>query len=399
MSEQQVNNADYVLFLCSWYPSRVDAFNGDFVQRHARAVATHCKVVVLYARKDSGIKKQQTELHYQFIEGVHEYIYYYPQRQFLDKLWSQWYYRQACQHFIERLFKEHGIPKLVHVNVLWKSAQWALYLYKKFKWPFVITEHSTEYLPNGADNFRKKEQLRKKITRKAFEKSVMLMPVSLRLGEAMQGLFGDKRMMVIPNVVDTKLFFPVEIAREQNIPFRLVHVSTMGFQKNIDGIVRVAKRLVEAGHNLLLEMIGPASEEIISKLSSNELLRSKIHFTGPISYEQVAAHLRQADGFFLFSRYENLPCVILEALCCGVPVISTDVGDINTVIDESNGKLILSEDEEALYQSLVHLIKGERKYDKQEIAQKAREKFSYSTVSQHYEEAYKTALGLIQPNL
>ena len=47
----------HVLFLCSWYPSRVDPLNGDFVQRHAEAVSTNHKVSVLHVISDKNLKK------------------------------------------------------------------------------------------------------------------------------------------------------------------------------------------------------------------------------------------------------------------------------------------------------------------------------------------------------
>ena len=41
-----------VLWLVSWYPSRLDSFTGDFIERHARAVSKYVKLTVLVILKD-----------------------------------------------------------------------------------------------------------------------------------------------------------------------------------------------------------------------------------------------------------------------------------------------------------------------------------------------------------
>ena len=115
-------------------------------------------------------------------------------------------------------------------------------------------------------------------------------------------------------------------------------------------------------------------------------------FTGLISYAEVASYLRKADALIMFSRYENLPCVILEALCCGLPVIASDVGGIREVINKENGILIASENENELLQSMNYLLDNLEKYDRESIASSAGEKFNYKTVAQQFTFAYQSVL-------
>jgi len=46
-------NKLHVLFLASWYPSRILKSNGDFIQRHAEAVALQHKVSVIHVKSDN----------------------------------------------------------------------------------------------------------------------------------------------------------------------------------------------------------------------------------------------------------------------------------------------------------------------------------------------------------
>jgi glycosyltransferase involved in cell wall biosynthesis len=92
---------------------------------------------------------------------------------------------------------------------------------------------------------------------------------------------------------------------------------------------------------------------------------------------------------------KNLPCVIIEALCCGLPVISTNVGGIPELIDESNGILIKNEDEDALLHSMQQLYLSYKNYDRHQIAETAQKNFSYQTVGEQIHDAYREMLSKI----
>ena len=389
---------NYVLKLCGWYPSKVDALSGDFVQRQAVAISGQCKTVVLFAQKDPLPNGSEIEVVFSGNGNLFEYIYYYPQKKWLDKLWSQWYYMRVLKLFLPILLKEHGPPSLIHVNIVWRAAIWGLYLQKKYNWPIVITEHSTEYQPNAIENIRHKGIFRKMITSKAFRRCRLFLPVSDQLAKTIEQLYGKRSYKVIPNVVDTSLFY-YQPKTDTTGPIRLLHISTMGYQKNIEGIISVLVQLPKTDAPFEVIMVGPASEKVKKLVHSDKLLTTKVTFTGSVSYKEVAALMQTADGLLLFSRYENLPCVILEALCCGVPVIATGVGGIPEVINNENGILVPEGDEPALLQALTKLINGDVVFDRPAIAKKAKDQFNYDTVGRSFIEAYTQVIPLSETGI
>ena len=103
--------------------------------------------------------------------------------------------------------------------------------------------------------------------------------------------------------------------------------------------------------------------------------------------------MQQSSALLMFSRYENQPCVILEALCCGLPVIATKVGGIPEIINESNGILVEPGNEIQLLNACLMLMKNNDRFNGMAISQQSRELFSYGAVGKQFADLYKKYTG------
>ena len=103
--------------------------------------------------------------------------------------------------------------------------------------------------------------------------------------------------------------------------------------------------------------------------------------------------MQRSSALLLFSRFENLPCVILEALCCGLPVISSHVGGVAEIIDESNGIFVESENIEQLTNAMQLIIDNYKNYDRVCIAKKAMQLFNYEAIGNQYCTVYTNILS------
>ncbi|MGY0408180.1 MAG: hypothetical protein ACWIPJ_07490, partial [Polaribacter sp.] len=65
----------HILFLCGWFPSRVFPTNGDFIERHAKAVARKHTVSILHIVSDKNLRKK-TEITTKKEENITTYIAY-----------------------------------------------------------------------------------------------------------------------------------------------------------------------------------------------------------------------------------------------------------------------------------------------------------------------------------
>ena len=110
---------------------------------------------------------------------------------------------------------------------------------------------------------------------------------------------------------------------------------------------------------------------------------------GELSYAEVAQEMKLSSALIMFSRYENQPCVIVEALCCGLPVISSSVGGIPEIINDANGMLVSSENENELIHAMKQMIQNYRQYNRKQMADDAAKKFSYGAVGKEITAVYK----------
>ncbi len=382
------------LWLTSWYPNKLDAMNGDFIQRHARAVSLFAKVTVLHAEPDFQ-HTMKGEVSSTAERNLKETVLYYPVSQsfsFLSKIITGIRYKRMMKAQVKKYIHENGLPDIVHVHVPMKAGIIALWLKKKYAIPFVVTEHWAIYNDEARDKFSGRNFIFKSYTKKILEKCNLFMPVSDHLGKAVNEIVTKVEYKAVPNVADAHLFFYKKKKEADNNIFTFIHVSTMKFQKNPRGIVHAFSLFAKENPLSKLIMVGENFEPVATYANELKIPSENVEFTGLLSYPEVAAKMQTADACILFSRFENLPCVIIEALCCGLPVISTDVGGISELINETNGILIKSDDENALLDSMQKLYSFNSNIDRENISAEAISKYNYETVGKEICEVYEKIL-------
>jgi hypothetical protein len=177
----------YILKLAGWYPSKGDAFNGDFVQRHAKSIALYENIIVVYAIKS--IDTTEVRIEKKIQGNLTEYIIYYPLKKYFDKLFSHHYFMRGFKNIIKNIFQEKGLPKIVHVNIVWRAGLWALYLKRKFKLNYIITENWTGYYKADPNYINAATVVQKSIVKNTFKKATYFLPVSQDLAHTCNVLF------------------------------------------------------------------------------------------------------------------------------------------------------------------------------------------------------------------
>ncbi|MGH2564848.1 MAG: glycosyltransferase, partial [Ginsengibacter sp.] len=202
-----------ILWLPSWYPDKIKPYNGDFIQRHARAVGMHQPIQVIYiVRDEAGVITHDRRVEDSVFENVNEKIVYYYSPHFLiafvDSFFSGLKYRRLYRKIISDYIEQIGKPELVHVHIVLKAGLIAKWIKKKYHIPFIISEHWTGYLPDAKEKFLQLPSYLKISWRRIMEKASAVSVVSDYLGSCIKKNYSSLEYKVIPNVVDTKIFKP-----------------------------------------------------------------------------------------------------------------------------------------------------------------------------------------------
>lgn len=384
-----------VLFLASWYPSRIDFLNGDFVERHANAIALMHEVTVIFVSKDLQLSNKLYEFDYEEKGRVKLYKAYY--REFrsrfsiLRKIVSQWRYLKCLHKLYLKALRQQGKPDLIHLYIPFKAGIYALYLKFLKKIKYVISEQHSYYMP-ASNKYEEQSVITKWLIKLIFRNAAAVHTVSQALGEILiKKNIIKGNYHVIPNVVNVDIFYPEETACPSGIT-RFVTITGNIFHKNTDGVIRAFKKVLNKRNDFTLDIIGPNIESL-KVLSEESGLSNNIHFHGPVSYENVAKTNRQSDAMIFFTRYETFGCVIIEANACGLPVIVSDLPVTReNVIENFNGIYVTPEDENDLAEKVLWYMDNKDKFNKQEIAFFAKNKFNYKVVGSHFDEWYKEVL-------
>jgi glycosyltransferase involved in cell wall biosynthesis len=375
-----------ILFITGWYPARNKPSHGIFFKRQAEAAAIFHDISVLHACPNPDL---QTTYEFECYEekNVKSLVVHYKKS---DSLIGNILkpYRFLKAHLIGyRHFKKAGfIPDAFHLHVVWKACIAALILKFFTGKPLIISEQWSGYMPEDGNY---KGFFMKFFTKLAFNNAEKIIALSenMKAGFQRHGLNGD--FSFIPNVVDHQVFVPGDSSSFERK--RFVHVSTLNDrEKNISGILRAVAIASKQHEDFTLELIGDSKERNdFEKLAQSLGIFNKVvFFKGYKNQAEVAEHLKGAAGLILFSNYEGLPCVLIEAQSAGVPVITTKVGGIPEYFDDKTGILIESKDEEALAKAVSDICEGKVSFSSEELRAEAIKKFSYETVGRQLSEVY-----------
>jgi glycosyltransferase involved in cell wall biosynthesis len=270
---------------------------------------------------------------------------------------------------------------LVHANIAFPIGLVALYLKWFLRKPYIISEHWSGY---RTENYKNINSFQKIATRIIAKNATYICPVSNGLKTEMINFGLKGNYFCVPNVVNTDLFKPQNFISNK---FTITHISGMDNEiKNVSGIINAISKLQTKIPNLEFNLIGKESKKYKQLIKSLHI--KNVHIINNIPHNEVADYLKKSSVFVLFSNYENLPCVILEAFSCGIPVVSTNVGGINEYFPENFGYLIPVKDENSLEKNILKIYNKEIKTDKKQMYNYAKNNFGVDVICKTFSEIY-----------
>ena len=174
-----------------------------------------------------------------------------------------------------------------------------------------------------------------------------------------------------------------------DIPFdknsiNFVTVSRLVYQKGIDRLIKVHKKLIKSGykHNFYVIGNGPEREKL-EKLIKENNVEETFHLLG--QKENPYLYIRKANYFCLLSRFEGYGMVLEEAKILEKKIIITDTAAREAVEGYSN-KIILENTEEGIYNGLLDVLENNKQEGKTRENEEKKEQYDNSSIIEEVKE-------------
>jgi len=157
-------------------------------------------------------------------------------------------------------------------------------------------------------------------------------------------VFGNLRTpsTVIHNAVDLRTFAPAQAVHPPTGTVRLLVVEGSfygGHQRDLNNAVEFANALAEcAQREVLLQIAGRVPQAIHADVPQHS--RVRIEWLGLVKRQHIIALDREAHLFFPAEINAACPNAVIEAMACGLPIISYATGSIPELVGENAGKVV-----------------------------------------------------------
>jgi len=154
----------------------------------------------------------------------------------------------------------------------------------------------------------------------------------------------------------------------------IAYVGRLEKEKGVDFLLDCFSLLTELVPEALITIVGDGRDRAYLQNMAIRLGLERVLFLGSQEPDTIPELLNCADVLALCSLNEGSPIVVKEALACGVPVVSTDVGDINHILKDSITGRTVSRNKEDFVNALADMLLYEdRDYVRKKCAASAME--------------------------
>ena len=362
----------HILVIPSWYHSSFNPQKGTFFMDQAECLSRHVDKVSVVAPVLISIKEITINNIFKFGKknlkknNFHEYIYPVLAIPFCNKINTliQFY---CGKIILKKYVKDHGVPDIVHLQSS-LSGMLALWFKKKYGVSFIVTEHWSGFINNKAS------KAQKLLSKEVFLESKKNIAVSNYFSSLLKRQF-NCNFNVVPNVVDINFFKP---SKNKFKTFTFLQVASLNDNKNQEMLIAAFCIFVKKYKSELI-IIGQGEKlNMLSRLIKQFKLENSVKLLGQKNRDIVKDYMQKSHALLITSYIETFGVVAIEAMACGIPVISTRCGGPEEIIDKHNGVLCeISKD--SIYESMVKCY--ESKWDSIKIRSKVESNYSTNAIS------------------
>lgn len=202
----------------------------------------------------------------------------------------------------------------------------------------------------------------------------------------------DLRIAVIPNGVDTERFQLVE-KKTLSKPIKLLTVARLISRKRIDLLIEAIADARQKGFDVQLNIAGEGNlMAALKRFAQERNVADHVNFLGRVPPEKMPQIYHGNDVFIMASHHEGMSNAMLEAMACGLPIITTRCEGVEELAAD-NAVIVERATPQDIAASIEHLIRDQHTYSSMSAASRRQATlFSWSSVAQQYLRYYRELL-------
>ena len=304
------------------------------------------------------------------------------------------YFFSACG--LAREIRKEFDFEIIHAHNVYPDGFAAVLLGRIFKKKVVITSHGLDV------NFLLKKITIRLVSLPIIKKADKVITVSVSLKNELVKLgFAPSKIEVIHNGIDTDKFHPMDkdllleqlgLAKDVE---RIIYVGGIIWSKGLKYLLEAFRKIEQERGKVELLMVGGVTGTYwekeaagIRRLSDELEFGGKVKFLGKMPNEKIPQWMNAGNVLVLPSLSEGFGVVLIEALSCGIPVVSTRCGGPEDIVNDEVGKLVEPGDSEGLANAIKHVLENQNEYISSKLRGYAVKNFDYKVIAGNITDLY-----------
>ena len=254
-------------------------------------------------------------------------------------------------------------PDLVHIHVSSYRSFHRKYLLsmlpRNFRVPYIVHIHSGAF-----ERFIKEKKRHEKLVRRMLDRAGAVIVLSETWQRILKAYTVNPNVWVLYNTASQKRLLTQKIVKKPG-RIRVLFFGRLTREKGVYDLLESIPDVIKQHPTVLFRLAGDGDLDRVTELLKKKDLANHVENLGWISGDDKNVHFAEADIYVLPSYTEGMPGSLLEAMACGLPVVTTKIGGIPDAVNQGeNGYLIEPGDVRALTESLCRLCESSEQREK-----------------------------------
>jgi glycosyltransferase involved in cell wall biosynthesis len=383
-----------VLLTSRLYPSSAYPERGTFVHNQAHFLAELCQLEIIvptpffpslpgFGRWSAVARVGKREMLDGLAVSFPRYLSL-PRRVLFTRAWR--FYLRA----LKRGHMRH--PDLIHAHLAYPDGRAAVEYGRQLGVPVIISVHGHDVreIPLANERWRT-------LVAEALQQADAVIASSRDVRERVLALgVKNERLHDIPQGVDCRRFVPATERTPGAGGWRLLYAGRFDPKKGLGVLLEAMHLLCQKRQDITLKLVGGSrmggSDTVFQKQAAELGLVDRVEFVEAVPWAEIPEIMAAADLFVLPSFYDSFGIVLIEAMACGMPVVSTRCGGPEDIVDAAVGLLAEVGDASSLANAIDDALNRYGRFDREAIRRRAEQQYDYRQVAARVHAVYEGVL-------